>query len=62
MGMEPLYDISAGLALGYNGSTNNTVPLNQMDVRILGLDGIVKQGVASVQIRAAILIANFQIF
>ena len=30
MGMEPLYDISAGLALGYNGSTNNTVPLNQM--------------------------------
>ncbi len=30
MGMEPLYDISAGLALGYNGSTNNTVPINQM--------------------------------
>ena len=30
MGMEPLYDINAGLALGYNGSTNNTVPLSQM--------------------------------
>ncbi len=30
MGMTPLYDINAGLALGYNGSTNNTVPLNQM--------------------------------
>ncbi len=30
MGMEPLYDINAGLMLGYNGSTNNTVPINQM--------------------------------
>jgi len=30
MGMEPLYDINAGLALGYNGSTNNTVPISQM--------------------------------
>ena len=30
MGMTPLYAINAGLALGYNGSTNNTVPLNQM--------------------------------
>jgi alpha-L-arabinofuranosidase len=30
MGMEPLYDINCGLMLGYNGSTNNTVPINQM--------------------------------
>ena len=30
MGMEPLYGINAGLALGYNGSTNNTVPLAQL--------------------------------
>jgi len=30
MGMTPLYDINAGLALGYNGSSNNTVPISQM--------------------------------
>ena len=30
MGMEPLYAINSGLALGYNGNTNNTVPLNEM--------------------------------
>ncbi len=30
LGMTPLYDINAGLALGYNGATNNTVPLSQM--------------------------------
>ena len=30
MGMTPLYAINAGLALGYNGATNNTVPLDQM--------------------------------
>jgi alpha-L-arabinofuranosidase len=30
LGMEPLYGINCGLALGYNGSTNNTVPLDQM--------------------------------
>ncbi len=30
MGMEPLYGINAGLMLGYNGSANNTVPLDQM--------------------------------
>lgn len=30
MGMQPLYGINCGLALGYNGSTNNTVPLSQM--------------------------------
>lgn len=30
MGMEPLYGINAGLMLGYNGSTNNTVPLAEM--------------------------------
>ena len=30
MGMEPLYDINCGLMLGYNGNTNNTVPLDQM--------------------------------
>ena len=30
MGMEPLYGINAGLMLGYNGSTNNTVPIADM--------------------------------
>lgn len=30
MGMELLYGINAGLMLGYNGNTNNTVPLDQM--------------------------------
>jgi alpha-L-arabinofuranosidase len=30
IGMAPLYGINAGLCLGYNGSTNNTVPLSQM--------------------------------
>jgi alpha-L-arabinofuranosidase len=30
LGMEPLYGINCGLALNYNGNTNNTVPLNQM--------------------------------
>jgi alpha-L-arabinofuranosidase len=30
LGMTPLYGINAGLALGYNGNTNNTVPLDQM--------------------------------
>jgi alpha-L-arabinofuranosidase len=30
MGMEPLYGINCGLMLGYNGNTNNTVPLDQM--------------------------------
>ena len=30
MGMEPLYGINCGLMLGYNGSTNNTVPLAEM--------------------------------
>ncbi|MGA9778421.1 MAG: alpha-L-arabinofuranosidase C-terminal domain-containing protein, partial [Verrucomicrobiia bacterium] len=30
MGMQPLYAINCGLALGYNGSANNTVPLSQM--------------------------------
>jgi alpha-L-arabinofuranosidase len=30
MGMEMLYGINAGLMLGYNGSANNTVPLDQM--------------------------------
>jgi alpha-L-arabinofuranosidase len=30
LGMEPLYGINAGLCLGYNGDTNNTVPLDQM--------------------------------
>lgn len=29
-GMEPLYGINCGLMLGYNGNTNNTVPLDQM--------------------------------
>ena len=29
-GMQPLYDINAGLMLGYNGATNNTIPLDQM--------------------------------
>ena len=28
--MEPLYGINCGLSLGYNGDTNNTVPLSQM--------------------------------
>jgi alpha-L-arabinofuranosidase len=30
VGMEPLYAINCGLSLGYNGSTNNTVPLDQL--------------------------------
>jgi len=30
LGMEPLYGINAGLMLGYNGNTNNTVPLAEM--------------------------------
>ncbi len=30
MGMEPMYDINAGLMLGYDGSPNNTVPLEEM--------------------------------
>jgi alpha-L-arabinofuranosidase len=30
MGADMLYGINAGLMLGYNGSTNNTVPLDQM--------------------------------
>jgi alpha-L-arabinofuranosidase len=30
LGCQPLYAIYAGLSLGYNGATNNTVPLNQM--------------------------------
>jgi alpha-L-arabinofuranosidase len=30
MGMQPLYGINCGLALGYNGSTNNTVPGSQL--------------------------------
>jgi len=30
MGMEPLYGINCGLMLGYNGGTNNTVPLSDM--------------------------------
>jgi alpha-L-arabinofuranosidase len=30
MGMEMLYGINAGLMLGYDGSANNTVPLDQM--------------------------------
>ena len=30
MGMEPLYGINCGLMLGYNGNTNNTVPLAEM--------------------------------
>jgi alpha-L-arabinofuranosidase len=30
LGMEPLYGINCGLSLGYNGDTNNTVPLSQM--------------------------------
>lgn len=29
-GMQPLYGINCGLSLGWNGDTNNTVPLNQM--------------------------------
>ena len=27
--MEPLYGINCGLVLGYNGGTNNTVPLSR---------------------------------
>ena len=30
MGMEPLYGINCGLMLGYDGSTNNTLPLADM--------------------------------
>lgn len=30
LGAEPLFGINCGLSLGYNGSTNNTVPLAQM--------------------------------
>jgi alpha-L-arabinofuranosidase len=30
MGMEPLYDINAGLMLGYNGGSTNTVPIAEM--------------------------------
>jgi alpha-L-arabinofuranosidase len=30
MGMQPLYGINCGLALGYNGDTNNTVPGSQL--------------------------------
>ena len=30
LGMTPLYGINCGLALGWNGATNNTVPLNQL--------------------------------
>ena len=30
LGMEPLYGINAGLMLGYNGSTNNTIPIADM--------------------------------
>jgi alpha-L-arabinofuranosidase len=30
MGMEPLYGINCGLMLGYNGNTNNTVPISEM--------------------------------
>jgi alpha-L-arabinofuranosidase len=30
LGMEPLYGINCGLALGYNGNTNNTVPMANM--------------------------------
>jgi alpha-L-arabinofuranosidase len=30
MGMEPLYGINCGLMLGYNGNTNNTVPMSEM--------------------------------
>jgi len=30
LGMAPLYGINCGLALGWNGATNNTVPLDQM--------------------------------
>jgi alpha-L-arabinofuranosidase len=30
MGMEPLYGINCGLMLGYNGSTNNTIPISDM--------------------------------
>ena len=30
LGMAPLYGINCGLALGWNGATNNTVPLDQL--------------------------------
>ena len=30
LGMAPLYGINCGLMLGWNGNTNNTIPLNQM--------------------------------
>jgi alpha-L-arabinofuranosidase len=30
MGIQPLYGINCGLALGYNGDTNNTVPASQL--------------------------------
>lgn len=30
LGMQPLYDINAGLMLNYNGNATNTVPLDQM--------------------------------
>ncbi len=30
MNMQPLYGINCGLALGYNGDTNNTVPISQL--------------------------------
>ena len=30
LGMEPLYGINCGLMLGYNGNTNNTIPLAEM--------------------------------
>ncbi len=30
MDMQPLYGINCGLALGYNGNSNNTVPLSQL--------------------------------
>jgi alpha-L-arabinofuranosidase len=30
MGIQPLYGINCGLALGYNGNTNNTVPGSQL--------------------------------
>lgn len=30
MGMQPVFAINCGLALGYNGNTNNTVPASQL--------------------------------
>ena len=30
IGMQPLYGINCGLMLGWNGNTNNTIPLSQM--------------------------------